>query len=266
MFDDYPTIYETTINENFIYWIILGVILLILLIITILSLGKIFKKANRSGISALIPFYNIVVLLEITNKPKYYFIFYLIPGINLLFHLFTMFSLARLFRKSRNFAVGLTILPFIFYPILAFSDSEYIGINLAAMEGKSTTIDVPKVVEEEEESPVVHEEQDEGSRNINISIGGGVYQKDYTNTLLQVDKKQTISMEPTSPNKPENVKNSFLISEEETLESEPMRSNESALQFPEPISISESKSISNESNSISSLENKNPQPVSVEKE
>ena len=72
MYDDYPTIYETTIDQNFIYWIILGVILLILFIITLFSLGKIFKKANRSGVSAFIPFYNILVLLEITNKPKYF--------------------------------------------------------------------------------------------------------------------------------------------------------------------------------------------------
>ena len=218
MYDDYPTIYETTIDQNFIYWIILGVILLILFIITLFSLGKIFKKANRSGVSAFIPFYNILVLLEITNKPKYFFLFYLIPGVIFLFYLFTMFSLARLFRKSQGFAFGLTFFPFLFYPILAFSDSEYIGINLAAMEGKSTTIDVPKVVEEEEENPVIHEEQDEASRNINISIGGGVYQKDYTNTLLHVDQQQTISMEPANPRKPENEKNSFLISEEEEMQ------------------------------------------------
>lgn len=192
MYNDYPTIYESTINENFIYLIVLGVIVLLSLIITFISLAKIFKKANRSGISAIIPIYNTFILLEIVNLPKMYFLLSLIPGVNLIIYFIIMFNLAKFFRKSKLFALGLIFLPFIFYPILAFSDSEYIGINLVAMEGKSTIVNIPQLENTEETVRQVNETVDESSKNINISIGGGVYQKNYTKTLLDVDNEQAI--------------------------------------------------------------------------
>lgn len=192
MYTDYPTIYESTINQNLIYLILLAILLVILLLITTISLAKIFKKANRPFIAAFIPFYNIFVLLEIINLPKLYFVLLLIPVANLVIYVNLMIALAKFFRKSKLFGIGLVFLPFIFYPILAFSDSEYIGINIIAMEGKSIVTNIPPVITDEEKNPVVHEEVDNSSKNMNISIGGGVYQKNYTKDLLQVDEKQTI--------------------------------------------------------------------------
>lgn len=249
MYDDYPTIYETALNENLIYVIILALFFLAIFIITLISLAKVFKKANRSGISAFIPLYNIVILLEITNSSKWYFLMFLIPGINLFFYLFTMFSLAKLFRKKKSFAFGLVFLPFIFYPILAFGDSEYMGINLVAMEGKATVADIPKVVEDEEEkNPVVHEEKDTSLRNIDISIGGGVYQKEYTSSLLQVDEKQAISNQAdfvesnqSLNHKTVATKPSFItpVEEEPVVEEEHINPS---IQFPEPIQVEKNNS------------------------
>lgn len=193
MYDEFPTVYETSLELKWMYFIVLGAFLFVVLIISLISLAKIFKKANRSGISAFIPFYNLVILLEITNSPKWYFLFLLIPGINFIFYVIIMFSLASSFRKNKLFALGLTFLPFVFYPILGFSNSEYIGINLEAMEGKTINVDIPRIVDTDGQQPIVHEEKDTSLENINISIGGGVYQKDYTNTLLQVDEEQAVS-------------------------------------------------------------------------
>ena len=250
MYDEFPTIYETSLELKWIYFIILGVIALILLVISLISLAKIFRKANRSGVYAFIPFYNLIILLEITNSSRMHFLFFLIPGVNLIFYMITMFSLARLFRKTRAFAFGLTFLPFIFYPILGFSDSEYIGINLVAIEGKSVAVDIPKIVDnEEQQAPVVHEEKDTSLENINISIGGGVYQKDYTNTLLQVDEKQTVSNEKnfiaqhnTTPkmvlnDNIDSSKLSFIAPIEEEKEPPKEEINESYIQFPDPINF-----------------------------
>lgn len=196
MYEDYPTIYETTINQNYIYFIILGIILLLMLIVSIISLAKIFKKANRSGISAIIPIYNIFVLLEIVNLPKYYFLLTLIPGVNIVIYFTIMTNLAKLFRKSKLFAVGLVFLPFIFYPILAFGKSEYIGINLVAMERKNMVVNIPQLENDEESIRQVNETLDENAKNTNISIGGGVYQKSYTKSLLDVDNNQAIYQNP----------------------------------------------------------------------
>lgn len=206
MYNDYPIIYESNINQMLIYYIIASIIILAVIIFTYFSLAKIYKKANRSGISAIIPFYNTLVLLEIVNLPKWYFILLLIPGVNIIFYIKVMITLSKLFRKGKGFALGMVFLPFIFYPILAFNDSEYIGINLVAMEGKSTVVELPRIVTEEEK-PIVNEEVDEKSKNINISIGGGVYQKDYSNTLLNVDQNQTIVNKTVNntENRPTNV-------------------------------------------------------------
>lgn len=194
MYDDYPTVIESTLNQNYIYYIIGTIILLIIVIIFFISLAKVYKKANRSGISAIIPIYNIFVLLEITNLPKVFLLLYLIPGINLIINIYVFMTLSKFFRKSKLFGLGLAFLPIIFIPILAFNDNEYMGINLVAMEGKVKTVDVPKIVDDnEEKKPTVNENVDMQSKNINISIGGGVYQKEYTSNLLNVDEKQTIN-------------------------------------------------------------------------
>lgn len=239
MYDDYPTVIESTVENNMIYLIILGIILIGVLVFSLISLAKIFKKANRSGISAIIPIYNIIVLLEITNYPKWYILLYFIPGANIIIHLMIMMKLSKLFKKGNAFGFGLTFLPFIFFPILAFNDSEYIGINLVAMEGKETVVEVPKLEETKIDTKTVNEEVDTSSKNINISIGGGVYQKDYTNNLLHVDQTQTIIN--TKPNNPVDLlpktnSSTFINPIPEKEEVEPLNTDMSTtIKFPEPI-------------------------------
>lgn len=196
MYNDYPTIYESNLNLNFIYIGIVAIVILTIIIISLLALAKIFKKANRSSISAYIPIYNIWVLLEITNKPKWYLLLMLIPFLNLILYIILLIALAKSFRKSNMFALGMITLPFIFLPILAFSDSEYFGINLIAMDKTNIVANIPVIETKKEEPEIeIHNEKDQNLKNINISIGGGVYQKSYTNDLLNVDEKQTILKE-----------------------------------------------------------------------
>lgn len=239
MYDDYPTVIESTVENNMIYLIILGIILIGVIVFSLISLAKVFKKANRSGISAIIPIYNIIVLLEITNYPKWYILLYFIPGANIIIHLMIMMKLSKLFKKGNAFGFGLTFLPFIFFPILAFNDSEYIGINLVAMEGKETVVEVPKLEETKIDTKTVNEEVDTSSKNINISIGGGVYQKDYTNNLLHVDQTQTIIN--TKPNNPVDLlpktnSSTFINPIPEKEEVEPLNTDMSTtIKFPEPI-------------------------------
>lgn len=213
MYDEYPTVYETVISYEKVYFMIVCAIIALIILFTIFSYGKVFKKASRSSVSAWVPFYNLMVLLEIVNLPRIYFIFAWIP----IFNIGILTRLSSLFKKKKSFALGLSFLPFIFYPILAFDKSEYIGINIIAMQGKSKTLDVPNTLKESDEH-IVHEEQDIKSANIDISIGGGVYEKDYTNDLLNVDKEKTIEKV--------NIDNSKPITENyisQTLKQEPVK-------------------------------------------
>lgn len=208
MYNDYPAIYETNLNEYLIYWIIFGIVAVILTILVLLSLSKIFKKANRSGLIAWIPIYNLYTLTEICNLPKYYIILLLIPIVNIIFIIRLSSTLAKLFKKSDLFGIGLALFPFIYYPILAFSDSEYIGINLVAMEGTTTIEEIPVIDENKIKTEVeVNDKVDEKLKKVDISIGGGMYQKGYTSNLKSADSNQTLYKNKKQPVKEVNRNN-----------------------------------------------------------
>lgn len=192
MYHDYDVTYETSINEFIVPMIIGGVILFIIFIISLIALMRIFKKANRSGIYALIPIYNMIVLLEIINMSTWQVILLFIPGINFVLYAIMMYKVAKAFRKTNGFALGCVFLPFIFLPILAFSDSEYMGINKEAMLGSSVVTEVPNDFDENQEKTTTKTE----TSKLDISIGGGVYQKDYENSLLNLDNNVTDIQKP----------------------------------------------------------------------
>ncbi len=92
------------------------------------SLWKIFVKAGRPGWEGIIPIYNQYVLTtQIIGRPILFFILCLVPCVNIIISIMLMLDLAKAFGKSAGFAVGMILLPFIFIPMLAFSDATYSG-------------------------------------------------------------------------------------------------------------------------------------------
>lgn len=107
-----------------------GVILLVelaLVIAIIAGIWKIFVKAGKPGWAAIIPIYNLVVMLEIIGKPLWWILLYFIPCVNIIVSILVAVELAKCFGQGAGFAVGMILLPFIFYPILGFGDSRYRG-------------------------------------------------------------------------------------------------------------------------------------------
>ena len=49
----------------------------------------------------------------------------LIPFVNIIVLILVYIAFARNFGKGVGFAIGMVILPFIFFPVLAFSDAKY---------------------------------------------------------------------------------------------------------------------------------------------
>ena len=88
---------------------------------------RVFKKAGKPGWAALIPIYNVIVLLQITGKPIWWIVLYLIPFVNLVVDILVSLELARRFGKGLGLGLGLALLPFIFYPVLGFGDAQYLG-------------------------------------------------------------------------------------------------------------------------------------------
>lgn len=89
---------------------------------SVLGLWSVFKKAGVEPWKALIPIYNIVVWIRVCGKDWKWYIYFLIPAINVFTFLLLVVETAKCFRRygfwEQTFAV---ILPFIYLPYLGFS-------------------------------------------------------------------------------------------------------------------------------------------------
>lgn len=103
------------------------VIWLVVTVVMIAALWKIFAKAGQPGWACIIPIYNIVVMLQIVKRPLWWIILMLIPFVNVVVGIIITIDLAKAFRQGTGFAIGLILLPFVFYPILGFGDARYQG-------------------------------------------------------------------------------------------------------------------------------------------
>ena len=98
-----------------------------ILILIIASLWKIFTKAGKPGWAAIIPIYNIIVLLEIVGKPVWWIILLIIPLINFIFLIIITHRMSRSFGQGVGTTLLLIFLPFIGYPMLGFGSATYVG-------------------------------------------------------------------------------------------------------------------------------------------
>lgn len=103
------------------------IVALVFTVLMIVAWWKIFTKAGEPGWAAIIPIYNVIVLLKIAGKPVWWIILMLIPVVNLIVSIFVAAGLAKNFGKGTAFVVGLVLLPFIFYLILGFGSAQYSG-------------------------------------------------------------------------------------------------------------------------------------------
>jgi uncharacterized membrane protein YecN with MAPEG domain len=102
-----------------------------LIILMIAAMWKVFEKAGKPGWAAIIPIYNIVVLLEIAGKPVWWIILMLIPFVNIVVGIIVVMAVAKSFGKGAGFGLGLLFLAPIFYPMLAWGDAQYRGPQAA---------------------------------------------------------------------------------------------------------------------------------------
>ncbi len=93
----------------------------------IASYWIIFTKAGESGWKCLIPIYNLIIILKISKKPIWWIILMFIPFVNFGAIIMINLALSGSFGKGTGFGVGLTLLPFVFAPLLAFGDAEYVS-------------------------------------------------------------------------------------------------------------------------------------------
>lgn len=135
--DPYPEL--TDAEAAGLIAIIFGALLiptLILIAIYVIANWKIFEKAGQPGWAAIIPIYNLIVMLDVQGRPKWWVIWYLIPFVNyvsaLVMFIIQCLDYAKRFGKNGGFVAGLILLNPIFLLILAFGSAQYQGVSAAA--------------------------------------------------------------------------------------------------------------------------------------
>lgn len=117
-------------DDNSSYLIFSGAFLFFwlgLFILIIAAYWKIYAKAGQPGWAAIIPIYNLYVLLKIVGKPWWWLLLMFIPLVNLIFAIWMTNMLSKSFGKDEGFTVGLILLGIVFYPILGFGSAKYQG-------------------------------------------------------------------------------------------------------------------------------------------
>lgn len=104
-----------------IFWLVVAVL-------TIVGVWKTFAKAGRPGWAAIIPIYNIIVMLQVAGRPIWWVILYLIPFVNFVISIIVALDLAKKFGKGAAFGlIALWLFAPIGFLILGFDQSQYQG-------------------------------------------------------------------------------------------------------------------------------------------
>jgi hypothetical protein len=94
-----------------------------ILIFELVAMWRVFEKAGEPGWAAIIPIFNLYILLRIAGRSGWWLLLFLIPLVNVVIGFIVMHDVAERFGHGWGFALGLVFLGFIFFPILAFGDS-----------------------------------------------------------------------------------------------------------------------------------------------
>ena len=71
-------------------------------------------------------------MLRIAGTPAWWVLLMLIPFVNIVGFIMAYIAFAQAFGKGAGFAIGMLILPFIFFPLLAWGDARHQQVAVAA--------------------------------------------------------------------------------------------------------------------------------------
>lgn len=104
------------------------ILVLVLYVVMAISLMKIAKRTNTENAwFAWIPILNLILMLQIAQRPMWWLIFFLVPILNIagiVLQFIIWVDIAKRLGKSAVFGVLAALIPIIFMPYLAFSGSD----------------------------------------------------------------------------------------------------------------------------------------------
>jgi hypothetical protein len=106
-----------------------------------LPFWPVFTKAGRAGWEAIVPIYNLFVMLQIVGRSGWWLIALFIPLVNVFVWILILYDLADSFGHGVGYALGLLLLPFVFALVIGLGSSQYGGP--AALRRPTTHRDTP---------------------------------------------------------------------------------------------------------------------------
>lgn len=100
---------------------------LVVLAVELVAMWKIYTKAGQPGWAAIVPIYNIIILLKIVKMDWWHILIMLIPCASMVYGCILSYKLATAFGKDTGFAVLTIFFSPIMLPIIAFGSAEYVG-------------------------------------------------------------------------------------------------------------------------------------------
>jgi hypothetical protein len=97
----------------------------VMAIFALAGIGATFTKAGKPAWAAVIPIYNVVLLLKLAGRPRWWLVLLCVPFVNLFVFLILSIDIAHNFGKRAAYGLGLTFLGFVFYPLLGFGSAHY---------------------------------------------------------------------------------------------------------------------------------------------
>lgn len=107
------------------FWVGYTVFVLIFAVVGIVALWKVFDKAGQSGWPAIVPILNNCMVAHVAGREWWWGLLLLIPCVGFVVWIILMIDLAKAFGQGVGFAIGLILLPIVFWLILAFGSSQY---------------------------------------------------------------------------------------------------------------------------------------------
>ena len=111
-------------------------VFLALVLSSFFGLSKLFLKSGIDSWKAFVPIYNFYLLAKLLNKPSWWCLIMIVPGVNIIMYGVYGFNVARAFNKPSNqdllFA---SILPYIFFVKLGYDDTaKFVGLSKFEIE------------------------------------------------------------------------------------------------------------------------------------
>ena len=103
------------------------IIYLAIYVLYVAGLWMTFVKANEDGWKAIIPIWNVLIVLKIVGREWWWILLMLIPIVNIVVWIIVSLDLAKSFGRGTGFGLGLAFIPIVWYPLLGFGQDSYRG-------------------------------------------------------------------------------------------------------------------------------------------